>query len=627
MAIDIAQALTVPIDLKSGLIQQAMRSQLMKGDKKANRVIVELTDGGKTVDLAGVTVTGSFIRPPDGAEISLVGRAEGNKAIIELDDACYAQDGYCEIDVALTIGSVRRTVVSLTGYVLTKGSGAYVDVSGVIPNLDDVIAQYAEMQRVTQETQAAASSANTAATNANTKAAAAQTAASSANNAASAANTAAAKIDGMTVSAEDAGAAGAVISEKNGVKHIAFKIPKGDTGATPEISFEVETGAAGTNVKVEQSGTPEAPHIKLTIPRGDTGAVEGVDYYEGEPAALGVASPGTANGVARGNHVHPMPSAEDVGARPNTWTPSAEDVGALGKTEQAADSAKLGGKAPEYYLHAIKLTDNSDFSNPVNQSGITTFAPGTTVTYFIDRWYSARTALAVTSSGLSFAWDGTNGTDGWIQQRIPNGSRFYGKTLTTAIEFSDGSKIVASGTVPTETNKTTYFYNRDEKGITLAYTNMSNSDVFSLVVNINKSNGVIIKNIAVYDGVYTAENVPPYVRKESELAECYRYQYIPQNELRFPAVAATAKSLYFFVPVPQEMRANPSLSKDPEVWKLSTNTKQTGWSFTCSKRINANYVQIVATKETNDLGTDAVLSLGNVITSSNPAFIFDANFY
>lgn len=154
--ITLRQPLRYTIDLSAGLVQQPMRSQLMKGDKKANRVIVHLTDGGKDAALSGVTVTGSFIRPPDSAEIPLKGEASGSEASVTLEDACYATEGYCEISVRLTVGETSRTILTLTGYVLSKGSGAYVDVSGVIPNIDDIIAQYAEMKAVTERTLAAA---------------------------------------------------------------------------------------------------------------------------------------------------------------------------------------------------------------------------------------------------------------------------------------------------------------------------------------------------------------------------------------------------------------------------------------------------------------------------------------
>lgn len=166
METDIMQPLRYVIDLQSGLVQQPMRGQLMKGDKKANRVIVELTDGGDKAVLTGASATGSFIRPPDAAEIPLTGSVEGNSAIVVLDDACYAQEGYCEIAVKLTLGDVSRTVLSITGYVLGKGSGAYVDVSGAIPNIDDIIAQYAAMKEAVKQAQDAADAANEAASRA-----------------------------------------------------------------------------------------------------------------------------------------------------------------------------------------------------------------------------------------------------------------------------------------------------------------------------------------------------------------------------------------------------------------------------------------------------------------------------
>lgn len=166
MAIDIMQPIRLSIDLESGLVQTPLRMHLMKGDKKANRVIVALTENKKEADLTGVIVTGSFIRPSDSAEIPLVGTTAGNHAIVVLNDACYEQEGYCKINVSLTMGDTTRTIVSLTGNVLSKGSGAYVDVSGVIPSIDDIIAQYAEMKRVTKATQEAADAATAAASRA-----------------------------------------------------------------------------------------------------------------------------------------------------------------------------------------------------------------------------------------------------------------------------------------------------------------------------------------------------------------------------------------------------------------------------------------------------------------------------
>lgn len=48
--------------------------------------------------------------------------------------------------------------------------------------------------------------------------------------------------------------------------------------------------------------------------QGPMGAVDGLDYYEKAPSALGSASPGTSGYVARGDHVHPLPTPAAIGA-------------------------------------------------------------------------------------------------------------------------------------------------------------------------------------------------------------------------------------------------------------------------------------------------------------------------
>ena len=68
------------------------------------------------------------------------------------------------------------------------------------------------------------------------------------------------------------GDASAEITNQNGAYHIAFGIPKGDTGATPNLHFSAETGDPGTEVSIDVSGTAEDKYITLRIPRGIPGA-------------------------------------------------------------------------------------------------------------------------------------------------------------------------------------------------------------------------------------------------------------------------------------------------------------------------------------------------------------------
>ena len=47
---------------------------------------------------------------------------------------------------------------------------------------------------------------------------------------------------------------------------------------------------------------------------GGGGGGGSVSPYTSDPEALGTASPGSVNKYSRGDHVHPMPSAADIGA-------------------------------------------------------------------------------------------------------------------------------------------------------------------------------------------------------------------------------------------------------------------------------------------------------------------------
>lgn len=315
-----AESLRAPllfvIDIGNGLIQQPIRPQLMKGDKKANTIIVRVMDGNEPVDLTGATVTGSFISPVDGAEIPLTGSVSGNEASVTLADECYAEDGDFEANVKLTVGETARTILSITGSVLSKGSGAMIDIGGVIPSIDDIIAQYAAMKQAVEDANAARDAANNAAGNAE--------------NAATNANNAAAKIDGMTVSAVSGTSAAASISEQNGAKHISFTLPKGDKGDQGEPGKDGTGSGTVTGVKVgNQTYEPDGDGV-VDLPAPDTTLKEA-----GKAADAGAV--GTALSELKNDIDEKLPS-----------------------DGTAADSNKLGGVSADQY--ALK-TDVPESSN------------------------------------------------------------------------------------------------------------------------------------------------------------------------------------------------------------------------------------------------------------------------
>lgn len=224
---DIIEPILFDVDLARRKVVRRLRGGLSVGDRSAAKVILKCTQDGQEVDLTGVTAYGRFFRPGDGAEIRLNDDTINKDTVtVALIDECFAAAGYFEMDVVVVLGDVHRTLVTLSGEVHTGGSGELVDIDGVVPSLDDILAQYATMQQVTQDATAAKNAANTAASNADAKATAAQTAAD-------AANSAAGKINNMTVSATTLAAgssATATITESGGKKNISFGIPKGEKG-------------------------------------------------------------------------------------------------------------------------------------------------------------------------------------------------------------------------------------------------------------------------------------------------------------------------------------------------------------------------------------------------------------
>lgn len=302
-----------------------------KGDSAAHRFELTILSAGVQDNLNGCTVFGKFYRMADSTVVNMPGTVEDGKAIVVLDAACYDYIGRFALTIAIQKGEEETTVFYGDGYI--HGQNADTAISGeyIIYDINTLLEKIAEINAATKAAKTATSNANTATGKANTAANAANTAATNANTAKDAANAAAGKINNMTVSATpvSTGTATAELSTVDGHYNLALGLPKGDTGATPQISVQVQTGAAGSDAQVSVTGTAENPVIHLTIPRGDVGEIGNL----------------TINGKA----------PDGSGA----VTLTAADVGALATGGTATDSSKLGGKAPEYYAKKAEFENLS----------------------------------------------------------------------------------------------------------------------------------------------------------------------------------------------------------------------------------------------------------------------------
>lgn len=293
----------------------------------------------------------------------------------------------------------------------------------------------------------------------------------------------------------------------------------------------------------------------------------------------GLPAGGTAGQVlvkvssAQGDAIWKTLTAADVGARPDNWMPTAEetgalpsdgtavnanalngksadkyalktdlptkaaDVGALAEDAQAADSTKLGGKDPKYYLQPRNLLDNSDFRNPVNQRGETSY---TGAGYTIDRWYAIIAENNVTvNNGDSVT------INGFIRQKVtvPDGR------YTIATKTTDGAVHIRQ--VELSGNAITHI--AGDESLYAVY----EGDCYA--IGINSGNYLWA---ALYEGEYTANNLPPYRPKgyATELAECRRYYVDFGDAIYRSFVQMDSPYSALNIQFPTEMRIIPTAS-------------------------------------------------------------------
>lgn len=234
------------IELSEGALEQPLGIKFVSGDKQAHRVNAELYRGGKPADLSGATVLGRFLRA-DGATVEVQGEVTGNVASVTFDATCYAVPGRLDVSLQLTQSGVITTPLILHAMIRRGATNVIVDPGNIISDLSELLEMIDDMDSAREAAAAAtetaleaAGGASQAAGTAIASAEAADTAADGALGAAqealdagARADGSAAKIDGMTVAASTLGAgqnATAVVSEVDGVIHIAFGIPRGDKG-------------------------------------------------------------------------------------------------------------------------------------------------------------------------------------------------------------------------------------------------------------------------------------------------------------------------------------------------------------------------------------------------------------
>lgn len=207
------------------------------------------------------------------------------------------------------------------------------------------------------------------------------------------------------------------------------------------------------------------------------------------------------------------------------------------------DATKLAGLDAQYYAQgraAYNLLDNSDFRNPVNQRGKTSYgADG----YTIDRWYfyNPNGDGTVTINNGYISLTGGSGAVS-LSCRFPKGFLDANKTYTKSICDNLGNINPTS----------LVFYD--------------SFDSFEISAGAGETKNIVWA--ALYEGSYDASTLPAYQPKgyAAELAECQRYFIRVSNSAAYGVISV--KSCVVKVPLPTTMRngVTPTATLDSAAW-------------------------------------------------------------
>lgn len=161
---------------------------------------------------------------------------------------------------------------------------------------------------------------------------------------------------------------------------------------------------------------------------------------------------------------------------------------------------------------ARNLLDNSDFANAVNQRESASSA--NSWNYIADRWLCKGAGFALSSSGITIP------ASGHLVQRVPVGIVNSAAKLTAVYQKTDGS-------------------------ITTAAISKANNSYYEYSIYNDSSSAIKVRWAALYEGEYTAANLPPYIPKgyAVELTECLRYFERVYDHIYFSAAGGVHYSI------------------------------------------------------------------------------------
>ena len=242
------------------------------GDAGAHKICVMTQENGKPIDLTGCTAQLLVQRQDEATRYLNADFDASGYACATLDKSCYEVAG--RLQCTMQIKGENQSVISVARiYLLVSKAGGdiVIDPTHVVPNLNELLAQYERLKEISDQTEKTILKANTATKNAD----------AAAKRADDAANNVQKKLD----NGEFVGAQG----PKGEKGDTGAQGPRGEKGDTGERGPQGETGATGPQGPKGKDG--EVTFESLTDEqkaslRGEPGA-KGEKGERGDPGAQG----------------------------------------------------------------------------------------------------------------------------------------------------------------------------------------------------------------------------------------------------------------------------------------------------------------------------------------------------
>lgn len=281
------------------------------------------------------------------------------------------------------------------------------------------------------------------------------------------------------------------------------------------------------------------------------------------------------------------------------------NISSLGSTVAEAKTyitAQVKKAAP------VNLLDNSDFRNPVNQRGSTTYTKSAWGGYTIDRWaaYASNCTVTILEDGVNLS--------GSIYQPIgPEIAKKYdGKTVTMAAKIN-GDVYCAHGQVSLTGN-----YSAVHLDTPYGYIRVTCETTKAMFFVLNNTTAAAVEWTALYEGEYTTETLPEYQSKGygAELLECQRY-YVSIQRAVFSGHLTSSGKRFYSQSLPEIMhcRIKPTISMTGTIVCRTVSGYSTAAGFDTSSGGDVGLLSGIAVSTQNGL----MLTFADTAASVNNA--------